>query len=58
MCIRDRRWCASTKGDYAWAFDNPADTLTSSIAGTTLFGADVTEFLDNEICLLYTSRCV
>ncbi len=43
------RWCASTKGDYAWAFDNPADTLTSSIAGTTLFGADVTEFLDNEI---------
>jgi type IV secretion system protein VirB4 len=43
------RWCASTQGDYAWAFDNPDDTLASSIAATTLFGADVTEFLDNEI---------
>jgi type IV secretion system protein VirB4 len=43
------RWCASTGGDYAWAFDNPEDTLSTSIAGATLFGADVTEFLDNEI---------
>jgi len=43
------RWCASTRGDYAWAFDNPSDTLSSSIAESTLFGADVTEFLDNEI---------
>jgi type IV secretion system protein VirB4 len=43
------RWCASARGDYAWAFDNPVDTLGSSIAVTTLFGADVTEFLDNEI---------
>jgi len=43
------RWCASANGDYAWAFDNPSDTLSASIAGTTLFGADVTEFLDNEI---------
>jgi type IV secretion system protein VirB4 len=43
------RWCASTNGDWAWAFDNPEDTLGSSITATTLFGADVTEFLDNEI---------
>ncbi|MGO9596222.1 MAG: VirB4 family type IV secretion/conjugal transfer ATPase [Steroidobacteraceae bacterium] len=43
------RWCASANGDYAWAFDNPLDTLSASIVGTTLFGADVTEFLDNEI---------
>jgi type IV secretion system protein VirB4 len=43
------RWCASAKGDYAWAFDNASDTLSSSIAESTLFGADVTEFLDNEI---------
>ena len=43
------RWCASTRGDYAWAFDNPSDTLSSSIAESTLFGADVTDFLDNEI---------
>jgi type IV secretion system protein VirB4 len=43
------RWCASTRGDYAWAFDNPEDTLASSIAENRLFGADVTEFLDNDI---------
>jgi type IV secretion system protein VirB4 len=43
------RWCASTGGDYAWAFDNPEDTLASSLAGARLFGVDVTEFLDNEV---------
>ncbi len=43
------RWCASARGDYAWAFDNPSDTLSSSIEQTTLFAADVTEFLDNEV---------
>jgi type IV secretion system protein VirB4 len=43
------RWCASAQGDYAWAFDNRADTLVSRISGTRLFGADVTEFLDNDI---------
>jgi type IV secretion system protein VirB4 len=43
------RWCESMRGDYAWAFDNPADTFGSELARSTLFGADVTEFLDNEI---------
>ena len=43
------RWFASANGDYAWAFDSPSDTLSASISKTTLFGADVTEFLDNEI---------
>ncbi len=43
------RWCASTGGDYAWAFDNPADTFAERIAQTLLFGIDVTEFLDNEV---------
>ncbi len=43
------RWCESARGDYAWAFDNPTDTLTCELAHTTLFGADVTEFLDNEV---------
>jgi type IV secretion system protein VirB4 len=43
------RWCASTRGDYAWAFDNPTDTLVAGVANTILFGADVTEFLDNEV---------
>jgi type IV secretion system protein VirB4 len=43
------RWCESMRGDYAWAFDNPTDTLTAELAHTTLFGTDVTEFLDNEV---------
>jgi type IV secretion system protein VirB4 len=43
------RWCESMRGDYAWAFDNPTDTLTGELARATLFGADVTEFLDNEV---------
>ena len=43
------RWCDSARGDYAWTFDNPTDTLTAELAHTTLFGADVTEFLDNEV---------
>jgi type IV secretion system protein VirB4 len=43
------RWCESTRGDYAWAFDAPTDALTAELAHTTLFGADVTEFLDSEV---------
>jgi type IV secretion system protein VirB4 len=43
------RWCDSMRGDYSWAFDNSADTLTAELTHTTLFGADVTEFLDNEV---------
>jgi type IV secretion system protein VirB4 len=43
------RWCASTGGDYAWAFDNAEDTFAERIANTALFGIDVTEFLDNEV---------
>lgn len=43
------RWCERARGDYAWAFDNPQDTLSERMAGSALFGADVTEFLDNEI---------
>lgn len=43
------RWCESLGGDYAWAFDHAADTFAGRISGATLFGVDVTEFLDNEI---------
>ena len=43
------RWCTGAGGDYAWAFDNPTDTLARAVSEATLFGADVTEFLDNEI---------
>ena len=43
------RWCEGLAGDYAWAFDNPADTFSSQVSGVTLFGVDVTEFLDNDV---------
>lgn len=40
-------WCESRRGDYAWVFDNPADTLASRLAGRHVVGFDVTEFLDH-----------
>ncbi|HTD58110.1 MAG TPA: VirB4 family type IV secretion/conjugal transfer ATPase, partial [Solirubrobacteraceae bacterium] len=43
------RWCQSLGGDYAWAFDNPLDTLAGRISSSMLFGVDVTDFLDNEV---------
>jgi len=39
-------WCESRRGDYAWVFDNPTDTLAQRLAGRTVVGFDVTEFLD------------
>jgi type IV secretion system protein VirB4 len=41
------RWCQSTLGDYAWVFDNPVDSLVGQLSQTTLFGVDVTDFLDH-----------
>jgi type IV secretion system protein VirB4 len=43
------RWCGSLNGDYAWVFDNPADTFATQMSSAMLFGIDVTEFLDNEM---------
>jgi len=43
------RWCESAQGDYAWVFDNQADSVVSKLAGRTLIGFDVTEFLDHEL---------
>jgi type IV secretion system protein VirB4 len=43
------RWCESAQGDYAWAFDNPEDSLRTRLLGSALFGIDVTDFLDNEV---------
>lgn len=42
------RWCEACRGDYAWAFDNPADTLAARMAGQPVIGFDVTEFLDHD----------
>jgi len=41
-------WCEVTAGAYAWAFDNPTDSVVSTLAAQTLVGFDVTDFLDNE----------
>jgi type IV secretion system protein VirB4 len=49
---RLRRWCASTSGDYAWVFDHPDDEISARLAESTLFGVDVTEFLDNALTRL------
>ncbi len=42
------RWCAVTRGDYAWVFDNPQDSAIQRLEGRPIIGFDVTEFLDNE----------
>jgi type IV secretion system protein VirB4 len=41
------RWCAVCRGDYAWVFDNPVDTLAARIDGRSVIGFDVTEFLSH-----------
>jgi type IV secretion system protein VirB4 len=41
------RWCESARGDYAWVFDNPVDTLAGRLQGRSTIGFDVTEFLDH-----------
>jgi type IV secretion system protein VirB4 len=40
-------WCEGSRGDYAWVFDNPVDTLAGRLAGKSVVGFDVTEFLDH-----------
>jgi type IV secretion system protein VirB4 len=41
------RWCEVCRGDYAWVFDNPQDTVIPRLAGRAVIGFDVTEFLDH-----------
>lgn len=41
------RWCEGCGGDYAWVFDNRSDTLSVRLAGRSVVGFDVTEFLDH-----------
>ena len=47
--MRLARWCESTDGHYAWVFDNAEDSLAGQLARASLFGVDVTEFLDNAL---------
>ncbi len=44
---RLRRWCMSTNGEYAWAFDQADDQILPLLAGSGPFAFDVTEFLDH-----------
>lgn len=43
------RWCESTRGDYAWVFDNPEDSFVNQLSSASLLGIDVTEFLDHAL---------
>jgi type IV secretion system protein VirB4 len=43
------RWCHSHRGDYAWVFDNPHDTVVSQLSRHAMIGFDVTEFLDHAL---------
>jgi len=43
------RWSVAGRGDYAWAFDNPADSVISRLDGKPIIGFDVTEFLDHAL---------
>jgi type IV secretion system protein VirB4 len=49
LYARLSRWCESCRGEYAWAFDNPEDTLASRLSASALIGFDVTEFLDHAL---------
>lgn len=44
------RWCECERGEHAWVFDNPRDSVADQLAHTSLVGFDVTEFLDHERC--------
>ncbi len=43
------RWCGSCGGDYAWAFDNPRDSIVARMSNRRLIAFDVTQFLDHEL---------
>jgi type IV secretion system protein VirB4 len=43
------RWCEGCRGDYAWVFDNTRDTVVPRLAGRSVIGFDVTEFLDHSL---------
>jgi type IV secretion system protein VirB4 len=49
LYARLARWCEGCRGDYAWVFDNAVDSLSSRLAGQSVIGFDVTEFLDHAL---------
>jgi len=49
LYARLARWCASTRGDYAWVFDNSEDRVVPRLGAQPIIGIDVTDFLDHEL---------
>jgi type IV secretion system protein VirB4 len=49
LYARLSRWCETGRGEFAWVFDNPVDTLASRLPGRPVIGFDVTEFLDHAL---------
>ena len=43
------RWCESTRGEYAWVFDNVCDSVLPRLTAHSIVGFDVTEFLGHEL---------
>lgn len=43
------RWCHSTGGEYAWAFDNEQDSIVPVLAQQATVGFDVTHFLGHDL---------
>ena len=42
-------WCAGSRGDYAWIFDNEEDVIVPRLSAHATVGFDVTDFLDHEV---------
>jgi type IV secretion system protein VirB4 len=40
-------WCAGTRGDYAWVFDNAHDSIAPRLSANPVLGFDVSDFLDH-----------
>ncbi|MGH8227516.1 MAG: VirB4 family type IV secretion/conjugal transfer ATPase [Steroidobacteraceae bacterium] len=49
---RIARWCAATRGEYAWVFDNAEDSVLPRLGARSLMGFDVSDFLENEFTRL------
>lgn len=43
------RWCHSTGGEYAWAFDNEDDAVIPRLGQHAIVGFDVTHFLNHDV---------
>ncbi|MFC4311680.1 VirB4 family type IV secretion/conjugal transfer ATPase [Steroidobacter flavus] len=43
------KWCHSTRGEYAWAFDNESDVIVPRLREHAIVGFDVTHFLNHEV---------